>query len=109
MTHDELLTDHWEACALGRPITHEEHVRIAWILLRRHGREEAMKRLVEGTRANCEALKVPERFDEGLTRRWGTYIADAIDADDAETIEALMRLLWRSDLLGLPAWRMKRS
>jgi hypothetical protein len=39
----------------------------------------------------------------------GTYIADAIDADDAETIEALMRLLWRSDLLGLPAWRMKRS
>jgi len=105
---DELLTDHWEECALGRSITHEEHLRIARVLMRRHGREEATRRLVDATRANCEAMGAADRFDEALTRLWSAQIADAMEAGDEETFEGFIRLhpeLARSDLLGLPEWK----
>ena len=39
---DERLADAWLGCALGRGISHEEHVRIAFVLLRRHGREQGV-------------------------------------------------------------------
>lgn len=108
---DDLLTDQWEACALRRAVTHEEHLRIARVLLRRHGREEATHRLVVGTRANCETMDAPERFDEALTRSWSAQIADAMEAGDEETFDGFIRLhpeLARSDLLGPPAWKAKK-
>ncbi len=109
---DERLTDRWEACALERSISHEEHVCIARVLIRRHGREEAIRRLLRGTRANCDVMKGPERFDEELTERWGLRIADAVEAADDDTFEGFACLhpeLLQSDLLGLPAWRTRRD
>lgn len=105
-TTDE-LTDAWEACALGRGITHEEHLRIAWTLLRRHGRQEGGRRIAEGTRRNCAALGVPERFDERLSERWIRALVHALDEGD-DTFEGLMGAhpeLAQSDLLGQPSWR----
>ena len=105
MTNDE-LTDAWEACALGRGITHEEHLRISWTLLRRHRRDEGGKRIVDGTRRNCVALGVPERFDEALSERWVHAIGDAV-GDGGGTFEDFLNAypeLARSDLLGRPAW-----
>jgi hypothetical protein len=67
-----------------------------------------MDRLLGGTRANCEALGVPGRFDERLTRRWSTRIADVFEADDPVLFDAFVRShpeLLRSDLLGRPRWR----
>ena len=110
MREDEELTDQWERCALGRAITHEEHLRIARILVKRHGRHEAPRRLVDGTRANCAAIDATDRFDEHLTRRWGDQIANAIEDGDGEGFEdfiALHPVLARSDLLGPPAWRTR--
>lgn len=107
MPDDEELTDQWEAGPLGRSVSHEENVRIARVLLRRYGRQEATRRLLQGIRTNCEAMGVPERFDHDLTCRWSKQIADAMDAADAETFEAFIRLhpeLLRGDLLGLPEW-----
>jgi hypothetical protein len=107
---DQLLTDQWEACALGRAVSHEEHLRIARVLLRRHGREEATRRLVVGTRANCEAMGAPDRFDETLTRRWSARIADAVEAGDEETFDGFIRRhpeVARSDLLGPPEWKVR--
>jgi hypothetical protein len=105
---DDQVTDQWASCALDRAITHEEHVRIAVVLLRGHARDDAIATLVDDTRRNCEAMGVPERFDEHLTRRWGERIADAVDASDPETFEELIEHhpdLRRSDLLGLPEWK----
>ena len=104
------MTDEWEAGALGRSISHEEHLRITRILIRRHGREEASRRLIEGTRRICEAMAVPERFDAVLTHRWSERIADAVHRSDEDTFESFIRLhpeLLRSDLLGLPAWKAR--
>lgn len=107
MSDDERLTDRWEAGPLGRSVSHEERVRVARVLLRRHDRQEATRRLLQGIRANCEAMGVPERFDQDLTCRWSTHIADAMDEGDAETFEDFIQLhpdLLRGDLLGLPEW-----
>jgi hypothetical protein len=105
VTNDE-LTDAWEAGALGRGITHEEHLRISWALVRRHGRDEGGKRIVDGTRENCLALGVPERFDEDLSERWVHAVADAV-SDGRETFGEFLDAypdLARSDLFGKPAW-----
>jgi hypothetical protein len=78
------------------------------VLLRRHGRGEGGTRIVDGTRRNCEAMGVPDRFDEGLTRRWVNEIADALEEHDAATFAEFIGEhpeLERSDLLGLPLWR----
>jgi hypothetical protein len=67
-----------------------------------------MRRLVDGTRANCEAMGISERFDEPLTLLWDARIADALEQGDSTSFEELVKghpELLRSDLLGLPRWR----
>jgi hypothetical protein len=81
------------ACTLGRAIGHEEHVRIAAVLLRRHARDEGARMVADGTRRNCDALGSPERYDAELTRRWWD-----------ELLRERPELL-RSDLFGPPSWR----
>jgi hypothetical protein len=107
MTNDE-LTDRWEA-VLDRAITHEEHLRIAYTLIRRHGRAEARSRLVAGTLANCQALDAGERFDADLTARWSDRMASCVESDDdGGSFTALIERhpdLRASDLLGLPDWK----
>lgn len=100
---DDDLVRAWEACTLsGGGLSHIDHVRIAWVLLRRHGRVEGEQRLVDGTRANCGAYGVPDRFDATLTRRWAQAIADASEPDtepaDFDAFTAAHPCLLRSDL-----------
>jgi hypothetical protein len=83
MTDDE-LTDAWlsrERLAGG--VSHEQHVRIAWVLTRRHGGAEAEEPLVAGTRKACEVHDVLEKFDETLTRQWARAIAELVERDGA--------------------------
>jgi hypothetical protein len=49
---------------------HAEHVRLTWILLARHGRADAERRLLTGLRALAARAGKPEKFDEALTRAW---------------------------------------
>jgi hypothetical protein len=104
--NDEELADAWLAGALARSITHEEHVRIAFVLVRRFGRDDAVGLVDEGTRLNSAALGVPERYDGELTRRWTTAIADALEDDpDADAFLRRRPEFLRGDLFGLPAWK----
>lgn len=106
---DDELTDAWEAGVVlhgGVGVGHLEHLRIAWVLHRRHGRDEARRRLLEGTRQACEVHGVPEKFDPALTERWASAIADA-SADDglgasADAFIAAHPHLKRPDLFGRP-------
>jgi hypothetical protein len=105
---DEELTDAWLECSLGQSISHEEHVRISFVLLRRHGRLEDARRLVEGTRANCVALDVGDRFDLDLTERWIAGVADAVETSPATDAGAFLDAhpeFRRSDLYGPPRWK----
>lgn len=79
---DEELADLWESGApFDGGISHLEHLRVAWVLHRRHGREEALARLLDGTRRACEVHGCPEKFDAALTARWARAIADAMELD----------------------------
>lgn len=105
---DDELTDRWLKCSLGGTgIKHLDHVRIAWVLVRRLGREAAAEALVDGTRRGSAHYGAPERFDEALTRRWASAVADAQERQRAESFAALIAAcpaLARSDYLGRPAW-----
>jgi hypothetical protein len=106
LPHDE-LTDRWESQELGGSgVSHIDHVRVAWVLHRRHGATEAEQRLVRGTRTGCDHYGVPEKFDEGLTRRWARAISDAIgDAPESESFQEFISrnpTLRRGDLYGKP-------
>ncbi len=79
MTDDE-LTSRWEAGEVFTGgITHEQHVRIAWVLCRRHGGTVAKRRLTLGTRQACERHGFPQKFDPDLTNRWADALIEAID------------------------------
>jgi hypothetical protein len=106
MTDDE-LTDTWEAgTAFRGGISHLQHIRIAWILHRRHGHEEARARLLSGTKRACEVHGSPDKFDADLTERWARAIAETIDRDGpgatADEYLAAHPDLRRGDLLGQP-------
>jgi hypothetical protein len=104
---DDELTDAWEACQLGRAISHAEHVRISWVLISRHGRAAGSSRIATGTAKNCKAMNAAERFDPELTARWTEAIAVAAEAGDAPTAERFLEdhpEFLNSQLFGVPAW-----
>ncbi len=91
MTDDE-LTEAWEAgTVFATGVTHEQHVRIAWVLHRRYRPEEAQARLVAGTRRACIVHGCPEKFDAELTRRWSEAIASAAAGDLSRDADAFLR------------------
>ena len=80
---DDELADRWETLTLGGTgVSHLEHVRVAWVLVGRHGAAEAEQRLVDGTRRGCDHYGCPEKFDEALTRRWAQAVAAAWRSDE---------------------------
>jgi hypothetical protein len=104
---DDELANRWESQALGGSgITHIDHVRVAWVLHRRHGAVEAEERLVRGTRKGCDHYGVREKFDEPLTRRWARAVSSAIaDAPKSESFQDFIARnpeLRRGDLYGKP-------
>ena len=104
---DEELTDLWERGeTFGAGISHQQHLRIAWVLHRRHGATEAREHLLNGTRSACDRYGCPEKFDATMTERWSDAVADAIAADGpGESAAAFLRThlrLLRGDLFGRP-------
>ena len=107
MTDDE-LTDAWEAGAVfAGGVGHLEHLRIAWVLHRRHRPDEARRRLVSGTERACQAHGCPEKFHAPLTERWAQAITAAAGRDGlgptAEHFIAAHPELQRGDLFGSPS------
>ena len=101
------MTDAWLGGArFEGGVTHRQHVRIAWVLHRRHGAEAAEALLISGTHRACEGHGRPEKFDRELTARWSRELAARIQRDGrgrsaAEFIEAHPELT-RGDLLNRP-------
>ena len=87
MTDDE-LTDGWEAGKVfPGGVSHAQHLRIAWVLHRRHGPREAESRLLTGTRRACEVHGCPEKFDAALTKRWAGAMRRAAERDVGATAD----------------------
>ena len=111
MTDDE-LTDVWESGHLGRAVTHGEHVRIAWVIITRHGKAAGTRRIADSTLRNCIAMEAADRFDPELTALWSEAIASATASSNAATATEFLEEhpeLLNSRLLGLPAWMITPS
>lgn len=106
MTDDE-LTDAWQAGErFPGGVSHDQHLRIAWVLHRRHGARQAEASLVSGTRRACEVHGASEKFDENLTRHWSRAVAETVERDgfggSADAFIEAHPELARGDLFGGP-------
>jgi hypothetical protein len=59
---------------------HRDHVRVAWLLLARHGFAAGEEAFAAGLRAFASAHGAPERYHETLTRFWLRLVAHAMRA-----------------------------
>jgi N-formylglutamate deformylase len=80
MTHDELIAGFEAGTILPGAFGHREHVRLAWLYLRRHGRAGAEERLLAGLRAFAAAAGKPDRFNAALTLAWVARVDAAATA-----------------------------
>jgi hypothetical protein len=101
LTDDELVAG-FEAGSLA-DFPHAAHVRLTLVYLARHGRDEALRRLMDGLRRFATVKGQPGKFHVTMTRAW----LDLIDAarrrhpelPPAVLIEACPDLLDRDALL----------
>jgi hypothetical protein len=79
ISSDDLL-DAFQAGAIdGSEFRHEHHVRVAWGLARRYGREAGLGRMIAGIRQIAARAGHPEAYHHTITRAWFELIADAED------------------------------
>ena len=79
MTNHELIARFEDGTIAPGAFGHREHLRLAWLYLRRHGRPEAEPRLLAGLRALASRAGQPEKFNAALTLAWVAHI-DAASA-----------------------------
>lgn len=80
---------------------HREHVRVAWLLLARHGVAAGGDAFAMGLRRFAAAHGVPDKYHETLTRFWLRLVAHAMDvrpelSDPDEFVGAFPLLLDKS-------------
>ena len=101
LTDDELVHGFENASLEDFP--HASHVRVALVYLTRHGRDEALRRLMEGIFRFAAAKGQPGKFHVTLTRAWLELIEAAREAhpdlEPAALVEACPDLLDRNALL----------
>ena len=75
LSEDELLRE-FEGCRLAPgSFHHGDHVRLAWICLRRFGQLGAEQYLLRGIRTMAESAGVPEKFLYTTTVAWVRLVA----------------------------------
>src|SRR5215208_2839637 len=75
LTDDELVRQ-FESSALSA-FPHAEHVRLTFIYLSLHGRDETLRKMHEGLSKFAKAKGVPEKFHVTMTRAWVELIDSA--------------------------------
>ena len=87
-TLTEALTDddfvaRFESCTLpNSAFHHQDHVRLAWIYLRRHSPLEALTRFAEGLRRFATANGHPGLYHETITWAFLLLIRERMERDD---------------------------
>jgi len=101
---DEEFTEAFETCELPKELFHHrDHLRLAWIYLRRYGSEQAAARISESIRRYAAHLGATEKYHETITIAWLRLVAQAADgaprgAAFGDVLDAFPHLL-RQDAL----------
>lgn len=67
----------------GGVFRHADHVRLAWLLVRREGAARGEELVAAGIRAFAAGQGVPELYHDTLTRAWVRLVAAALAATPA--------------------------
>ncbi|MFE8603630.1 hypothetical protein [Archangium violaceum] len=62
----------------GEHFGHREHVRLAWLYLRRHGPAEGYERIRGTIQKYATALGAPGKYHETVTRAWSAHVYRAL-------------------------------
>jgi hypothetical protein len=90
MTDSEFI-DAFESGSLPpAEFRHRDHLRLTWVYLQRHGRDEAERRLMTGLRAFAIRAGKPGKFDGPLTMAW-VEVIDRARAGCATFDEMIVR------------------
>lgn len=77
----------------GERFGHYDHLRIAWLVIERHGPELATEIVGQNLKAMAMAAGVAPLYNETMTRFWMKLIAHVSDSAGAKTIdEAIQRV-----------------
>jgi hypothetical protein len=69
---------HFETGKL-HPFAHEDHIRMAWLYLRRDGWQEGYRQIQAGLKNFAAAHGQPEKYHETITRFWAMLVNHAIE------------------------------
>jgi hypothetical protein len=73
----------------GERFGHREHVRLAWLYLRRHGPREGYERIRGTIQRYATALGAPGKYHETVTRAWSAHVYRALrETPELEPFEA---------------------
>lgn len=93
MDDSEFLSTFLSGWPADRRFGHYEHLRIAWLVIQRHGPELAAKIVGEQLKAMAVAKGVAPLYNETMTRFWIRLLAHVADATGAATVdEAIAKL-----------------
>ncbi|HEX7116719.1 MAG TPA: hypothetical protein VF193_16455 [Steroidobacter sp.] len=89
---DDVFLRSFEACTLPvERFGHREHLRVAWLYLRRFAYEEAVTKMAGQVRKYVAANGVPHKYHHTLTVLWMRLIAGAIARDPREDFDDFLR------------------
>jgi hypothetical protein len=75
---DEFLVAVESATWPGERFGHREHVRLAWLYLRRHGPEAGYTRIQTTIQRYAAALGATGKYHETVTRAWSAHVYRAL-------------------------------
>jgi hypothetical protein len=90
MTDDEFLHAFFARTLPHAAFRHRDHLRLAWLVVRRHGAEAATGIVAAGIRRYAEAHGHGAAYHETLTRFWTTLVAHAADRAGADDFDGLL-------------------
>jgi hypothetical protein len=93
MDDDEFLKLFHEGALTGDEFRHRGHLRLAWLVLSRHPRDEAEQIVANEIRQFAVANGASNRYHDTLTRFWVRLLSHAMEhAPEARTIDELLSM-----------------
>jgi hypothetical protein len=102
MTDDEFVTAFLSGSLPNSQFHHRDHLRLAWVLVRLTGEEQAMKRVTSGIRYFATQHGQAEKYHETMTRFWvlpvGHMVAERPDITTFDEFLVAFPMLLEKDL-----------
>jgi len=88
MTDDQFARA-FENCEIaGEDFHHQDHIRLAWIYLKRYGPEDASSRIAAAIRAFASRLGKADKYHETVTIAWMRLVQQAADCNSFREVAA---------------------